>query len=485
MKRTPLPSEDSPSEPTDASAEQYEGHCYVCGELSTFTRRHRSLREGFACPHCGATLRYRGQAEVLVGLIGLGPETCLQDFEETGALASLRIYEPGVSGPFRKLFAQSDEYVTSFFWDDVPPGTLRRGVPCQNLEQLTFDDDHFDIVITSDIMEHVRRPWRAFQEIQRVLKPGGVHVFSIPMQSPAPQESVMRVDTSGSQDVHIAEPHYHGDGKGGKSLVYIDYGWDLLPRLLQSGGEVRVHVPSDENAEARRLLTFVQRKPEASPAEQARCNICGGRRMVAGPLGRLSASGKLPTCADCGSLERHRILRRVWNALPRRFLEYARALQFSRDPSVEPDWFGAHEESIFGTDTSIDIQAIDREDGSYDVVICNHVLEHVEDDRIAFRELMRVLTDDGFLQLTVPSPISRSETEEWGYAREDFHGHYRHYGLDLIDRFQACVEDARMLYVRSRDAATGIEDYVFFWSRSEATLDRLRRALTGQVEVMS
>ena len=62
----------------------------------------------------------------------------------------------------------------------------------QNLEQLTFSDNSFDIVITSDVMEHVRLDDRAHQEIRRVLKPGGVYLFTVP-HFRVKSESLIRV----------------------------------------------------------------------------------------------------------------------------------------------------------------------------------------------------------------------------------------------------------------------------------------------------
>lgn len=76
---------------------------------------------------------------------------------------------------------------------------------------------------------------------------------------------------------------------------------------------------------------------------------------------------------------------------------------FSRDPPAPRDLFGCFEVSIYGSPTSLDFQAIDRPDGIYDFVICNHVLEHVADDRAAYRELIRILKPTGILQFTVPN----------------------------------------------------------------------------------
>lgn len=44
---------------------------------------------------------------------------------------------------------------------------------CENLENLTFKDESFDLFISQDVMEHVFNPEAAFKEIARVLKPGG------------------------------------------------------------------------------------------------------------------------------------------------------------------------------------------------------------------------------------------------------------------------------------------------------------------------
>ena len=80
---------------------------------------------------------------------------------------------------------------------------------------------------------------------------------------------------------------------------------------------------------------------------------------------------------------------------------------------MEEKWFGGFEVSIYGSNNSLDLQEIEREDGLYDIVICNHVLEHVENDRQAFREILRILKPAGFLQFSVPSPTQYTKTKDW------------------------------------------------------------------------
>jgi len=240
--------------------DHYDGLCYVCGKKSTFVRAHRSLREGYKCEHCQSSLRYRGQAQALLEFYGLENTFCLKDLVSQEDFRELKVFEPGIAGPFRKYLATLEGYINSFYWEDVEPSAYREGIQCQNLEQLSFDDESFDLIVSSDIMEHVRKYWKAFEEIWRVLKPGGLHVFSIPVQRHLPSATVPRVDTSGNEDIFLLEPHYHGDGAGGKSLVYVDYGLDIIEKLSGMGWVVSIHTPDDENREAQKLVTFIAKK---------------------------------------------------------------------------------------------------------------------------------------------------------------------------------------------------------------------------------
>lgn len=240
--------------------DSYYGHCYVCGEKSNFIRAHRSLREGYKCDHCQSSLRYRGQAEALLEFYGSSNTFSLKELVAEESFLRLKVFEPGVSGPFRIYLDKMEGYSNSFFWSDVTLGQYRDRVQCQSLEELTFDDESFDLIISSDILEHVRNPWKAFKEIKRILNPGGLHVFSIPIQIPMRRTTVARVDTSGDKDIMLLEPRYHGDGAGGKSLVYVDYGIDIIERLGGMGYIISIHVPSDKSQEARRLITFITKK---------------------------------------------------------------------------------------------------------------------------------------------------------------------------------------------------------------------------------
>jgi SAM-dependent methyltransferase len=93
----------------------------------------------------------------------------------------------------------------------------------------------FDLVITSDVFEHVFEPETAFREIHRVLKPGGLHIFTLPVAWPIPRASVERAVMKNGEIEHLQPPRYHRAGDGSDSLVVTDWGLDLLT-LLDSIG---------------------------------------------------------------------------------------------------------------------------------------------------------------------------------------------------------------------------------------------------------
>ena len=94
--------------------------------------------------------------------------------------------------------------------------------------------------------------------------------------------------------------------------------------------------------------------------------------------------------------------------------------------------------------TRVDLQNIDFEDNQFDVVVCCHVIEHVQDDASAMREIYRVLKPGGFAILQVPLAINLRKTLEdpaakTGKERKIAFGqvdHLRLYGLDYIDKLR-------------------------------------------------
>ena len=465
----------------------YTDRCTVCGYTGALYDNGGPLRENYRCKKCKASLRYREQARLVLKYFSKEGSIHLSELCQEEEFQTLRIYEPGLIGPFRRCFRALSGYRSSGFWSDVKPGDWKGDVQCQNLMQLTYGNASFDLVLTSDIFEHVRRPFEGFREVNRVLKDGGFHIFSIPVKRPMPSGTVSRVDTTSTGDFPILPEHYHSAPMGGRSLVYTDFGEDMRQIMSADGIDVEMESSCTEEFSTfagGHMLTFFwkKRRPSNEPGENSEsklavesgsvpCNICGRHRFKAGPKGRVSRGGNLPACAYCGSLERHRVIRRVWTRVPSEYLRGKEALQFSNDPAVEERWFSSFEVSVFGRRNSLNLERIDRGSGTYDVVICNHVLEHVEKDAQAFREIMRVLRPGGFLQFSVPNPKAHAVTRDWGYPRPELHDHYRTYGRDLVERFGQAQPGVEILRVQATDDVTGVADLVYFASLDGSVLD--------------
>lgn len=235
------PEEKATSGATKTDPKRF-GRCEVCGHIGAFQQRQGSIREGYKCGNCSASLRYRHQAAVIVSKYTEASSDSFAELVKEPAFQRLQVYEPGLIGPFRKYLKEHPNYTTSYLWDEVEPGDSKDGVRCEDLERLTFDDESFDLVISSDIFEHVRKPYEAFAEVHRVLKTGGLHIFTVPLKWPLPESTVSRVDTSGNEDVSVLQKVYHGsptDSEG--SLVYTDFGLDIIDDMESIGFKTEMY----------------------------------------------------------------------------------------------------------------------------------------------------------------------------------------------------------------------------------------------------
>ncbi len=96
-------------------------------------------------------------------------------------------------------------------------------------------------------------------------------------------------------------------------------------------------------------------------------------------------------------------------------------------------------------DVKADICNLPFEDDSYDVILCNHVLEHIPDDTKAMHELYRVLKPGGFGVFQIPQDLSREHTFEDNTItdkkeRARIFGQYDHvriYGRDYFDKLRS------------------------------------------------
>lgn len=201
------------------------------------------------------------------------------------------------------------------------------------------------------------------------------------------------------------------------------------------------------------------------------CPVCGSHFRHFLPYGYVTPRPNA-LCPRCLSLERHRLL---WLYLERetdlaarrpRLLHIAPEVCLRRRlkkiyADRPQEYVTADLESPLA-DLHFDIQQIPLADATFDAVICNHILEHVADDRKALRELHRILRPGGWGIVLSPVASDYERTYEDDTItdpaeRTRIFGQYDHrriYGADYTERLrQAGFEAADIDYGASLDAA--------------------------------
>ena len=195
------------------------------------------------------------------------------------------------------------------------------------------------------------------------------------------------------------------------------------------------------------------------------CNICDNDSFTF-PTFRVNKSFTVyqgnddvaPLCDKCGSLERHRIIKKVYLENKK---QCNKPLLFSEDPAKQY-LLENTEVSLFSDENSIDMQDIKRADESYDLIFHHHVLEHVENDELAFSELCRILQKGGQMYWSVPSPTLLEKTKICDPA-EHPQQHYRNYGKDFIDTVNIWSDkyNVKTKTIYETDTVTKFTDCIF------------------------
>jgi SAM-dependent methyltransferase len=181
------------------------------------------------------------------------------------------------------------------------------------------------------------------------------------------------------------------------------------------------------------------------------CPICGKQYRTFLPYGRINPRANA-LCPNCQSLERHRL---IWLYLQEKtnfFSEPLSVLHVAPESCFMHPFEVQHGSQYVTADlesplakVKMDIHEMPFNENYFDVVLCNHVLEHVKDDLQAMREIKRVLKPGGWCILQVPffSPvpehtledasITQAHDRERAFGQDD---HARKYGKDYLKRIE-------------------------------------------------
>ncbi len=238
------------------------GSCTVCGRRSVFLLNDtaETVRNHAVCLWCRSTARNRHVARCVLDAFAERGLRGLSDWRNHPDLVVLNTSNH--SAIARRLGNAGNVYNTEYF-DGYRSGEVVNGVRCENLEEMSFESECLDLIITEDVIEHVENTNQCLREIYRVLKPGGYHIFSVPFSFD--RRTIHRFGRKNGKYVPIVLPvEYHQDGIRGKIPAYYNFGYDLLDRLEELGFEAAIRVSSYREYRAHGTFncsTFVTRKP--------------------------------------------------------------------------------------------------------------------------------------------------------------------------------------------------------------------------------
>ncbi|WP_206950682.1 glycosyltransferase [Trinickia acidisoli] len=211
-----------------------------------------------------------------------------------------------------------------------------------------------------------------------------------------------------------------------------------------------------------------QRKRAAPPPVQKFCVVCeqpvprwlphpeakSANRAFMKQVESIGSTLELHQCPNCGCNDRERHL---WLYLAfSRILEDAaqkRILHIAPEAGIEQRIRRLSPATYVTGDLSprlphhrrLDVEQLDFPDGSFDIILCNHVLEHVGNPDAALAEFNRCLAPGGYLVAQTPySPLLRNtfelnKTVTPAFATQYFgqSDHVRLFGADIVDRFRS------------------------------------------------
>ncbi len=202
-----------------------QGFCPICSCDTTFVADDAWFRDHYLCTRCRSIPRERALMQTV--------EMFYPNWRD------LAIHEssPNSRGASARFARECRQYQPSHFFPDTPLGAFKNGVRCENLESLTYADESIDLHITQDVIEHVFDAPKVFREIARTLKPGGAHIFTVPLVNKAkPTVTRARLGVD-KQIVHIEPPIYHGNPISDQgSLVIRDWGFDICGQIFEACG---------------------------------------------------------------------------------------------------------------------------------------------------------------------------------------------------------------------------------------------------------
>ena len=418
------------------------GFCIVCGQNSTFRFDPTAIsaqlkqawglsdslteafnrRESMFCSSCGSSLRIRRLCSALIQTFSeITGKSCMSFIELLGEerFRSMRIAEINACGALHNYLKQHPNLCYSQYVPGMLSGSESNGIRCEDLQQLTYPNDYFDIVLTSDTLEHVPDPEKAFNEIYRVLKPGGFHVFTVPV-IPSQGATVRRARLAHGQPEFLLPPAYHRPSEREDLLVFADFGMDIVHKL-DLFGFVTDAVFFNRDDEVDVAFVFRSKKANGTPpaTKIGQCPMLewtgerllpwvGAAKTHYEHIHRYAfaahfVKGKRVLDLACGEGYGAYILARE--------AEYVAGVEIDKTTvqHARSRYIKDNLEFIEGSILAVPIEG----ERKFDLVVCFEAIEHIAEHEKLLSEVKRLLKDDGLFMVSTPNKVVYTDEPDY------------------------------------------------------------------------
>lgn len=213
--------------------------CHCCQYPSIFLAQRNGVGETTSCLICSANERYELLAQELRS-------------RYSSHLSKLDVLELDPHSPLQRILSAGHSYVRSFYEEGCTAS--RNGAVCEDITALSFRDGAFDLIVSSEVLEHVPELQKAFDETLRVLRPGGAHLFTVPPRA----STIRRAEIVNGTILHMQPPDYHMDPLNPQGILAF---WDIGPDLPQavSCPGLRIRIVRGPVGDAGRVVWIAER----------------------------------------------------------------------------------------------------------------------------------------------------------------------------------------------------------------------------------
>lgn len=230
--------------------------CYICNNMRVFLSTDKFPLIGWRCLSCRATPYHNAAFKKIREIY----------FENLSGLSGRSVYELSAHGAiYNALKKHSKKVGFNFFFseflENYQLGHIYKGIRCEDVQTLTFPNDYFDLITSSSVFEHVEDDIAGFREIARTLKPGGLHIFTVPFDNS--QNTIIRAKRFKSGAIeHFETPEYHSDPYRGEGGVFTwrNYGNDIYARIASAGLKTKFYNIELTGLDKLSVPVFVSRK---------------------------------------------------------------------------------------------------------------------------------------------------------------------------------------------------------------------------------